>query len=199
MSDLVVADHALPTGSAGYRSSGFYGMFFLILSEGALFAYLLFSYFYFSVQPHAAWPPGGPPNMHISLPNTVILLVSSGFVWWGERAIRIGNHRHLPIALAIGLVLGIIFVGLQFLEWHNKPFRLSSSTYSSLFFTITGVHIAHVIVGLIILAALLLWSALGYFGPRRHAAVSIGAIYWHFVDAVWLTIFFTIFITPHLA
>ena len=139
MSDLVVADHALPTGSAGYRSSGFYGMFFLILSEGALFAYLLFSYFYFSVQPPAAWPPGGPPNLHISLPNTVILLVSSGFVWWGERAIRIGNHRHLPIALAIGLVLGIIFVGLQFVEWHNKPFRLSSSTYSSLFFTITGV------------------------------------------------------------
>ena len=58
---------------------------------------------------------------------------------------------------------------------------------------------AHVVVGLLVLLVLLLWSALGYFDRERHAPVAIGAIYWHFVDAVWLTVFFTFYITPYLS
>ncbi len=84
------------------------------------------------------------------------------------------------------------------LEWHNKPFSLSSSTYSSLYFTITGFHMAHVAVGLLMLGALLLWSALGMFDRWRHAPISIGAIYWHFVDAVWIAVFLTFYATPYL-
>jgi heme/copper-type cytochrome/quinol oxidase subunit 3 len=73
------------------------------------------------------------------------------------------------------------------------------SAYASSYFTITGFHMMHVVVGLIVLAALLWWSALGKFGEHRHAAVSIGALYWHFVDVVWLAVFFTLYVTPHLA
>jgi heme/copper-type cytochrome/quinol oxidase subunit 3 len=57
---------------------------------------------------------------------------------------------------------------------------------------------AHVAIGLLVLAALFVWSLLGYFDIGRHAPVSIGAVYWHFVDAVWLTLFFTFYITPRL-
>jgi heme/copper-type cytochrome/quinol oxidase subunit 3 len=91
-----------------------------------------------------------------------------------------------------------VFVVIQTFEWKAKSFSLNSGPYGSLFFTITGFHMAHVILGLLMLLPLTIWSALGYFGPHRSAPVSIGAIYWHFVDAVWLTVFFTIYITPYL-
>ena len=92
----------------------------------------------------------------------------------------------------------MIFVAIQVFEWKSRSFSLSSHPYGSLYFTITGFHMAHVVVGLMILLALMVWEALGYFGPRRDAPPSLGAIYWHFVDAVWLAVFFTFYVTPHL-
>ena len=67
-----------------------------------------------------------------------------------------------------------------------------------LFYTVTGFHGAHVIVGVLILAALTIWSWLGYFGRANSTPVSVGVVYWHFVDAVWLTVFFTFYLTPYL-
>jgi heme/copper-type cytochrome/quinol oxidase subunit 3 len=75
---------------------------------------------------------------------------------------------------------------------------MASAAYGSLYFTITGFHMAHVAVGLIMLAFLLLWSWLDYFDTERSAPLAIGIVYWHFVDAVWLTLFFTFYITPRL-
>jgi cytochrome c oxidase subunit III len=125
--------------------------------------------------------------------------VSSIAVWFGEHGARQNSRWRLVLGLAAGLVLGAVFVGIQFMEWMSKPFGLSSHSYGSLYFTITGFHMAHVLAGLVMLAALVLWSALGYFDRERLAPVSIGAIYWHFVDVVWLTVFFTFYITPHLS
>lgn len=100
--------------------------------------------------------------------------------------------------LTLGFLMGVAFVVIQGLEWENKTFSLSSGPYGSLFFIITGFHMAHVVVGLLLLLAVIVWSSLGYFGPARSAPVSISAIYWHFVDAVWLTVFFMFYLTPHL-
>ncbi len=96
------------------------------------------------------------------------------------------------------LLLGLIFVTIQYFEWKTRPFGLSTSTYGSLFFTITGFHMAHVVVGLLILLALLVWSAVGYLGRLNIVPLSVGIIYWHFVDAVWLAVFFTLYLTPYL-
>ena len=57
---------------------------------------------------------------------------------------------------------------------------------------------AHVVVGVIMLWALFVWSAMGYFNRVRYAHIHIGALYWHFVDAVWIAVFFTFYITPYL-
>ena len=92
--------------------------------------------------------------------------------------------------------MGIVFIAIQALEWAGKKFTPFSSSYGSLYFTITGFHMLHVAAGVLILATLSLWCALGYFDRIRSAPVSIGAIYWHFVDAVWLVLFFTFYITP---
>jgi heme/copper-type cytochrome/quinol oxidase subunit 3 len=104
----------------------------------------------------------------------------------------------LITGLSAAIVLGLVFIGMQGVEWRKEPFQLSTGVYSSLYFTITGTHILHVIVGLLMRGVLLLWSALGYFSAGRHAAVSIGAIYWHFVTIVWLVVFFVIYIAPRL-
>ena len=188
----------LEIGSTGRRASGWWGVMMLILTEAALFAYLLFSYYYFAVQYGRDWLPRELPSFRLSLPNTILLLLSSAVLVWGERAIRSDQRRQLVLALAATLVMGVVFMGVQAMEWLGKPFRPWSNAYASLYFTVTGFHMAHVLAGVVALAAMLAWALLGKFSARRHAAIAIGALYWHFVDAVWLTVFFTFYITPRL-
>ncbi len=187
----------LPVGSAGRRSSGWFGMMALIVTEGSLFLYLLFTYFYLALFSVGGFVPDPLPKFNLAAPD-IILLASSLTVWWGERGARQGRRGQLATGLVATLVLGTVFVGVQLLEWAGKPYHFNQTTYSAIYFTITGFHMAHVVVGMIILAALLGWSLAGYFDARRNAPVAIGAVYWHFVDAVWLAVFFTIYVTPYL-
>jgi heme/copper-type cytochrome/quinol oxidase subunit 3 len=188
----------LPVGSIGHHATGWWAMAAGIVTEAALFSYLLFSYYYTAVQPHTElWPPE-LPSLALALPNTVVLLASSVAIWFGERGAKRGNANEELVGTAAAIILGIIFVTVQFFEWHNKPFSLNSSAYGSLYFTVTGFHMAHVVIGLLMLLGILVWCWRGYFGPHRHSYVSIAAIYWHFVDVVWLTVFFTFYITPYL-
>jgi heme/copper-type cytochrome/quinol oxidase subunit 3 len=198
MTDTAIRTGALPIGAIGRKAFGWWGMLTIIMTEGALFGYLLFSYYYFAVQYGREFLPDQLPEFKLSLPNTIILLLSSVSVWWGERAIRQNSTARTAIALGISLVLGVVFMTIQGFEWLEKPFTLASSTYGSLYFTITGFHMAHVFAGTIMLAVLLVWVLLGNFDSRRHAAISVGSLYWHFVDIVWLTLFFTFYITPRL-
>lgn len=198
MTDIELEQPRVPVGSIRRRGTGWWGVLTLILTEGSLFIYLLFSYYYFDLQSSGGFLPDTPPSLSLSLPNTIILLLSSVAVWWGDEGVRRGKQGQLLIGLAVALVLGAIFVGIQIMEWSSQTFALRTSQYGSLFYTITGFHMAHVIVGLLVLASLLVWSALGYFSGRRSAPILIGGAYWHFVDAVWLAVFFTFYITPRL-
>jgi heme/copper-type cytochrome/quinol oxidase subunit 3 len=200
MSDSVVLQGKLPVGAVDTRASGWWAMIFVVFTEASLFAYLLFSYFYLAVQPHMAgtFPQGGPPSLMLALPGTIILLASSVAVGWAQLGIEHGSRWRLVTGLGIGAILGAVFLMVQYFEWKEKPFGLSSSPYSSLYYSITGLHMAHVVIGVAMLLALTLWSALGYFNRLRFAHIHIGALYWHFVDAVWLAVFFTFYITPLL-
>lgn len=187
-----------PVGNVKTYAVGWWGMIAGIITEAALFAYLLFGYFYFAIQPHGAAWPTEMPSFKLAGPNTVLLLISSLAVWFGEQGAHQGSRLKQAAGLGAGFILGVIFVVIQIFEWKSKSFTLNSGPYGSLFYTITGFHMAHVVLGLLLLLPLTLWSALGYFGPRRSAPISIGAIYWHFVDAVWLIVFFSLYITPYL-
>jgi heme/copper-type cytochrome/quinol oxidase subunit 3 len=94
--------------------------------------------------------------------------------------------------------MGTVFVLVQWFEWQAKAFSLGTSSYASLYFVTTGFHIAHVLVGLLVLVALFVWTALDYFSPRRRLTVSAGVLYWHFVDIVWVFVFTTYYVTPYL-
>src|SRR4051794_38888848 len=189
---------ALPVGSIGKHASGWWGILTIVMTEAALFSYLLFSYFYFAVQYEHGFLPDELPKFRLSLPNTIILILSSVVLWWGERAIKRGERTKLLVRLGVAFLLGAIFVAVQLMEWREKPFTYSSSSYGSLFFIITGFHMAHVVAGLIMLFFLFVWSAMGYFDRARNAPVTIGAFYWHFVDVVWICVFFSLYVTPHL-
>ena len=197
MSD-VARYRALPVGSIGHRANGWWGALTLIVTEAALFGYLLFCYFYVAVQNGRDWLPEKLPSVELSGPDTVILIASSFVVWRGEMLVKRGRSGAAALWIVGGALLGVVFVGVQYVEWAGKAFGIATSSYGSLYFTITGFHMLHVILGVIILLTLALWCALGYFDARRNAAVSAGAIYWHFVDVVWLAIFSSFYITPHL-
>jgi len=200
MADRLPIETALPVGAIDTRATGWWAMIFVVFTEAALFAYLLFSYYYLAVQPHAqhTFPEGGLPDLKLAIPNTIILLLSSGAVAWAQLNIEKNDKRHLVWGLGIAALLGMIFLAVQYFEWAAKPFALASSPYSSLYFTVTGFHMAHVVVGVIMLWALFAWSAMGYFNRVRYAHIHIGALYWHFIDAVWIAVFFTFYITPYL-
>lgn len=193
------AGEALPVGSKGRLSSGWWGMLALIATEAALFAYLLFSYYYIAAQVVGRWPPDGPPKLDLAIPGTIVLLLGSLTMWWGEAGVRKGRRSQLLIGLGVSILLALAFIALEGTEWTKKGFSLASDAYGSLYFTVTGFHLLHVIVGVLMLSLLFVWSCLDYFGARRHSTVSIAVMYWHFVTAVWVAVFFTFYVTPYLA
>jgi cytochrome c oxidase subunit 3 len=198
MAETMQLNRPLPVGSDSKRSGGWWGILALIATEGSLFAYLLFTYFYLASQTEQHWPPEGLPTLFMPVVNTLILLVSSVCVWLSERCLQRSLLTWSFVAMASAHILGVCFVVIQLSEWSKKTYDITSSLYGSLYFTITGFHMFHVIVGVVILMALLLWIALGYFDHRRHAAVTIGGLYWHFVDVVWLFVFITLYLVPYL-
>jgi heme/copper-type cytochrome/quinol oxidase subunit 3 len=196
---VTAATEILPASApreSSARETGWWGMVLLIATEAALFGYLLFSYFYVGSMARGAWPPGGPPGLHLALPNTLLLLASSATMWWAESGIRAGERARLGRGLLATLILGGIFLTIQGFEYSQTPFRAQTDAHGSLFYVITGFHSAHVAVGLVMLAVVLVRTRLGHFRPTRHLAVTNTAWYWHFVDVVWLAVFTTLYLSP---
>jgi cytochrome c oxidase subunit III len=194
----VAAPRQLQVGPVGRHGLGYWGMGTLIATEAALFSYLLFAYYYTGATAPLGWVADPHPALKLALPNTILLLLSSLVAWFGERGVLERNRARALIGLGGALAMGILFAIVQTLEWKAKPFALGASSYSSLYFVTTGFHMAHVIVGLVALAAVFLWTMLDYFSPRRNLTVSAAVLYWHFVDVVWLFVFTTYYVTPYL-
>jgi len=198
MAEAVYLAQDLPVGGLKRNSVGWWGMLCLIATESSLFAYLLFSYAYFAVRFGPGWLPVAHPSLALAGPDTVILLSSSAVIWWAEQGANSGKRRQHLIGVVLTMGMGLVFLIVQAFEWKSKPYSITSGSYGSLYFTITGLHMAHVIVGLIILGVVFAWSAAGEFTPRRHTPVLISSTYWHFVDAVWAVVFTTLYVTPYL-
>jgi heme/copper-type cytochrome/quinol oxidase subunit 3 len=199
MSTTSFSATTLPLGNRFERSPGWWAMVWAIVTEASLFSYLLFSYFYLASQARAAWPPTGPLSLHLALPNTGLLILSSVAVIWGERGIRRGDQRRLRIGLLVAFLLGLAFIVVQGIEWSDLPFGPRGQAHGALFYTITGFHGAHVIVGLLMLLAVQVWAWMGTFTAERHLGVTNAAMYWHFVDVVWLFVFTSLYLSPRFA
>ncbi len=206
---MTVADHVsditrptsfLAEHPAG-RTVGWWGMVMFVTTEATLFGVLLSSYFYVRFQV-GTWPPGGieEPKLVKPLIMTALLLPSSLPVMWAERGIRKGQRWRLRLGLCATLLMGGAFVVLQGTEYAEKlhKYTMTTNVYGSFFYTITGFHGLHVCIGLVMVSWLLAASLRGSFGYRRHERVRLTAIYWHFVDIVWVFILFTIYLSGRL-
>ena len=197
MAEDLALQKALPVGK-GPLSTGRWGVWTLIVTEASLFGYLILSYAILGLQSPSRWPADGPPDLLYPIVNTVILVSSSVFVGFCERMLK--HNKRLPALglLAAAIVLGIVFVTIQLHEWAGKPYGVQNHTYGSLFFTITGFHMAHVVVGVLSLSLVWLWIALRRVTQARREILTIAALYWHFVDVVWLVIFTLLYGLPHV-
>jgi heme/copper-type cytochrome/quinol oxidase subunit 3 len=187
----------LPLVLSGPQTVGWWGMVLFLVGDLLLFAFLFTSYFYLEAStPH--WPPAGvsPPDLRRPIVMTIVLLGSSIPMAWADSSIRRGHQGRLKLGLALAFVLFAIFLGLQVWEYSSKPFGLTTNIYGSLFFTITGLHGLHIVVGLLLSAYLQARAWLGHFSRHRHLAVENIALYWHFVDAIWVVIFISIYLWP---
>ena len=194
---------ALPETATGARSFGWWGMVWLIATEATLFAILLASYFYLRFRTGVEWPPEHihPPKLELPLIMTVILWSSSIPVHMAEKGIERGNQRRLRWGLGLGFLLGAIFLFITLaIEWPETlhEFTPRTNAYGSMFFTITGFHASHVVVGLSMSAWTQMRARQGAFDEHRHLTVQNFAMYWHFVDIVWLFVLLSIYLSPHL-
>jgi cytochrome c oxidase subunit III len=193
-----------PTAEAAPRSAsnGWWGMVLFVATEATLFAVLLASYFYIRFKTTGGWPPDGitDPKLLRALVMTILLAASSLFVFAAESGIRRGSQRSLVLGLATAFLLGLAFLGLQI--WETvvvaREFTPRTDTYGSLFFTITGAHSAHLVVGLLLVAWIQVRSWFRAYTLRRHLGVQMASIYWHFVVAVQIAIFATLYLSPRL-
>ena len=179
------------------RSMNWWGMIFFIASEALIFANLIASYLYLEIR-NANWRP--PVDYIIPIIGTFLLLGSSIPIRIAGAAIARGNQRNLKLGLGATITMGALFlVGLG-IEYYgaivDNNFTPSTSVQASSFFTLTGLHASHVIVGLIILGVLLLRSLRGDFTAKKHWAIQAGEMYWHFVDGVWVFVLTVVYLLP---
>lgn len=199
MAEARPLDERLPVHGMGSVGTP-WGMLCLFATEGILFAYLIFSYAYLGSQGYQAWPPtGGPPSLRLAIPATILLVGSSFVLEYAKRRARKGAAGVARVALGTGILMGAGFVALSLKEWSDKPFTLSTDSYSSIYFVLTGTHLAHVAIGLLALIVLLVWSLMGRIGLGHEQHRSLVTLYWHFVDVVWLFVFAAVYVSPRLA
>lgn len=155
----------------------------------------------------AIWPlvetPGGTTTeamgwLGLPLYNTIILLISSVTCHFAHTALEANKRGRLKLMMAITIALGCFFLYLQVVEYihayQDMGLKLDSGIYGNTFFLLTGFHGMHVTLGTIILIVLFLRILRGHFTPENHFAFQAGSWYWHFVDVVWVILFFFVYI-----
>jgi cytochrome c oxidase subunit 3 len=174
------------------------GILLFIVSEVMLFGSFFASYFFLRVVVNpAAWPPH-PFELPVAVAgmNTAILISSSFTIHYALEGIRKGNKTAMKLGLVLTWILGLTFLFVQINEYVHLGFSTRTEAFGTIFYSLTGLHGAHVFIGLCLLTAATVRAFRGHFGkdPEKHLGVEIPGIYWHFVDIMWIVVFFTVYI-----
>jgi cytochrome c oxidase subunit III len=171
------------------------GMLLFIISEIMVFGAFFTAYFFIRVVGGAEWPAEGDvlPKLVAGV-NTAILLSSSFTMHWALESVKAGNRRGLQAGIFTTLLLGFAFLFIQVNEYVHVGFSPTESAQASIFYGLTGIHGAHVAIGLTLLAIVTVRAFRGHFTPEEHRGVEVPGIYWHFVDVMWVIVFTTVYI-----
>jgi len=204
--DVVVESHAgdhTPVVTIGLR----YGFILFIMSEVMFFSAWFWSFFKHTMYPMYEYVGTQyvQPNIHavnafdLPLINTLVLLLSGCAVTWAHHElVHGGTRKNVELGLLIGVLLGVAFTALQAYEYaelvNHEGYSFAGDVFYANFFMATGFHGFHVIIGTIFLAICWLRVRAGHFTAERHVGFEAAAWYWHFVDVVWLFLFFAVYI-----
>jgi cytochrome c oxidase subunit 3 len=178
---------------------GTLGMTIFIGSEIMLFASFFTAYFiarYNAPQ----WPPifEGTESFHvpkvITAVNTSFLVFSSFTVWWAEKRMAAGDHKGLIRGLIVTIMLGATFLIIQINEYVHIGFTPQDQMFGTIFYCLTGLHGAHVFIGLSALTFALSRARRGEFSHGHAGPLQAASIYWHFVDVVWVFLFIVVYL-----
>ena len=185
----------------GLRPPGVTGMLLFIGSEAVFFAALFYTYVHLRHRAEM-WPPLGMPALEAGLPaiNTIILLTSGLFAHWGFWGLAKRRKTRFTFGIGLAVILGVVFLSLQGVEWSRAGFGLGDGVYGSVFFTLTGLHGAHVTAGVLLLLVAVVRARRGDWSSEATTTemglAEAGTYYWHFVDVVWIILFLLIYVWP---
>ena len=171
------------------------GMLLFIGSEIMLFGAFFTAYFFVRVTAGTPWPT--PPfhlPVYVAGVNTAILVTSSFTVHWALQSIKRDNHAGLKAGLLLTFLMGLTFLLTQILEYSRIGFAPKDGAFATIFYCLTGLHGAHVFVGLTLLAFATTRAFRGHYSAAHHHGVEIPGIYWHFVDVMWIVVYTTVYI-----
>jgi heme/copper-type cytochrome/quinol oxidase subunit 3 len=172
-------------------------MLLFLLSEGTFFAFLIIGYVYYhSISNTGAMAAKVLDPVKAGI-YTVFLLSSSFTVWRAESSLRRGSKRGFQAWLLVTIVLGAVFLvgqGREYLHLYGEDVTVSRNIFGTSFFTLTGFHGLHVLLGLIMLIVIWALAWRGEFEEKHSSAVEAVALYWHFVDWIWVVIFSVVYL-----
>ncbi|HVB95150.1 MAG TPA: cbb3-type cytochrome c oxidase subunit I [Nitrososphaerales archaeon] len=169
------------------------GMWIFLSTDVIVFGAILGAYLYIrSFTPN--WPiPGSVHEIPLGLANTIVLLTSGLTAFLALESIKEGKQRNMIMWLSATFVLGATFLGVKGAEWYDlyfsKAFTWNSSIAGSTYYFTVGLHAAHVTVGLVLMAYLIRKAMMGGYTKEHHEGVENFALYWAFVDIVWIFVF----------
>jgi cytochrome c oxidase subunit 3 len=174
------------------------GILLFIVTEAMLFGAFFASYFFIRVVANEGpWPPD-PYELPVAVAgvNTAILVSSSFTVHWALESVRRNNRRGLQMGLIATWLLGATFLFIQLNEYVHIGFSARDGAFGSIFYGLTGLHGAHVFVGLALLSFANIRAFRGHYSPKAkdHLGVEVPGIYWHFVDVMWIIVFTTVYV-----
>ncbi len=171
------------------------GMLLFIISEIMVFGAFFTAYFFIRVAQGDPWPAHGTTlPVAVAGVNTAILMSSSFTLHWAEAAIKKGNRFGLKAGILTTFLLGCAFLFIQINEYANIGFAPQDHAQATIFYSLTGLHGAHVLIGLVLLSIVTIRAFRGHYSPEQHRGVEVPGIYWHFVDIMWIVVYTTVYV-----
>lgn len=177
-------------------SRGKVGMICLIIAESAIFTIFIVAYIYYIGKSLSG--PTPREVLRIPVVGTICLLSSSLTMHWAIAALRKSKTGLFNLFWFVTLALGAIFIIGTALEWHHMiyqdGFTIKTNLFGTTYYSLVGLHASHVIVGLIGLTIIMIFALAGKVRQEYSERCEVFSLYWHFVDAVWVVVFTTVYI-----
>ncbi|HST55464.1 MAG TPA: heme-copper oxidase subunit III [Solirubrobacteraceae bacterium] len=171
------------------------GMLLFIISEIMVFGAFFTAYFFIRVAQGEPWPAHGTTlPVWVAGVNTAILVSSSLTIHWAQVSIRNNNRFGLKAGMLTTFLLGCTFLFIQINEYANIGFAPQDHAQQTIFYSLTGLHGAHVFIGLVLLLIVTVRAFRGHFSPEEHRGMEVPGIYWHFVDIMWIVVYATVYV-----